>query len=351
MIELKAIQKHYANVAALDNIDLSIPKGQIFGIIGRSGAGKSSLLRAINLLERPTKGEVWVDGIELTSLSSARLRQARQQMGMIFQHFNLLQQKTVFDNVALPMRLRQVTESDIKTRVAELLDITQMTSKQNHYPAQLSGGQKQRVAIARALANNPKILLCDEATSALDPETTQTILNLLQKINQQFGITIVLITHAMDVVKSICDRVALIEHGCIVRDETVIDFFIKPHDSEGLDFLKSYLAHDIPKPIQEKLSITWQEGLSPLLRIVFQGDVVNQPVIAELTRTLNIDINILQGNIEYIKNQPVGHVITTLSKQTKQAKQDSKVTRVEIENVKQALINHGLFVEELGYVA
>ena len=186
--------------------------------------------------------------------------------------------------------------------------------------------------------------MCDEATSALDPETTQTILKLLQQINEQYGITIVLITHSMDVAKTICDRVALIEQGQIVRDEAVVDFFIKPHDADDLEFLQSYLAHDIPEPIQEKLSAEWREDYSPLIRIVFRGDVVNQPIIAEVTRTLDMQINILQGNIEYIKHQPVGHVIATI------AKHGAKTSKDDNERVIQALIKSGLHVEELGYV-
>lgn len=345
MIELKAMSKCYGTTVALDNISLYIPAKQIFGIIGRSGAGKSSLLRMINLLERPTKGEIFFDGTALTTLNSLSLRKIRRQIGMIFQHFNLLQQKTVFDNIALPLRLLRVPESIIRTRLQILLDIIQMTSKQYCYPAQLSGGQKQRVAIARAIATQPRVLLCDEATSALDPETTKTILNLLQQINQELGITIILITHEMDVVKTICDRVALIEQGRIVRDESVIDFFLKPHEGKQLDFLNAYLAHDIPAPIQARLSGTWSPRTNPLLRIVFQGEVASQPIIAYIMKKLEIDISILQGNIEFIKHQPVGHLIITMTKQ------GTSMNPAEVDSVKLALREQGLHVEELGYVA
>ncbi len=217
MIEINGLTKSYQENIALRNINLFIQEGEIFGIIGKSGAGKSTLLRSINLLEQPDSGEVIVDNEIITALSPSNLRKARHKMAMIFQHFNLLNSKTVYDNIALPMRIQGIDEDSINNKIAELLPLVELTKKIHAYPAQLSGGQKQRVAIARALSCSPKILLCDEATSALDPETTNSILELLKKINQLYGITMVLITHEMEVVKRVCHRLAVMENGEIVE--------------------------------------------------------------------------------------------------------------------------------------
>ncbi len=343
MIELISVTKQYAAVTALHDINLYIPARQIIGILGKSGAGKSSLLRTMNLLEKPTQGEVWFNGQELTQLSATQLRKTRQQMGMIFQHFNLLHQKTAFDNIALPLRLLKVSESAIAKRVTELLAITQMTEKRDAYPLQLSGGQRQRIAIARALATHPKILLCDEATSALDPATTQTILKLLQDINQQFGITIILITHEISVVKSICDRVVKLDRGKIICDQPILDFFIKP--SGNSNQFNMDLPYRIPEPIQAQLISEPQANTLPLWHIMFYGEAAKQPIIADLIKRYQVDISILEGNIEYIQHQPLGHLLITLAK-------DGLALPEEIEHqVKQRLRDYGLYIEELGYVS
>ncbi len=247
MIQLDNISLSYpghpAPVVALQGVDLHIREGEVFGVIGRSGAGKSSLIRVINLLNRPTHGHVRVAGAELTALSAPALRAARQQIGMIFQHFNLLSSRTVFDNVALPLELSGMPPALIKRRVDELLDLVGLSALSARYPAQISGGQKQRVGIARALASQPKVLLCDEATSALDPETTRSILGLLRQINRDFGLTIVLITHQMQVIKQVADRVAVIDAGRIVELGPVIDVFTQPQHTTTRSLLEDILDH------------------------------------------------------------------------------------------------------------
>lgn len=239
IIEIKGLSKSYkAGVDALENIDLSVEKGQIYGIIGMSGAGKSTLVRCMNYLERPTKGTVTVDGRELGKLTESELREERRQIGMIFQHFNLLYQKNVIDNISFPLRIQGKSKDEAYKRARELLKEIGMEDKEKAYPAQLSGGQQQRVAIARALTANPKILLCDEATSALDPKTTQSILELLKKINEQYGITIVIITHQMSVVTKICTNVAIISEGHIVEKGTVKEVFGNPKAEETKELLR-----------------------------------------------------------------------------------------------------------------
>jgi D-methionine transport system ATP-binding protein len=237
MIKLIDICKNFQNKqttsTVLKKISFEVSKGEIFGIIGKSGAGKSTLLRVVNLLEKPCSGTVWFDNVCLNTLKESELRTQRKKMGMIFQHFHLLSSKTVFENIALPLQLcNNENTAQIKTRVFELLDVTGLLGKDRFYPGQLSGGQKQRVAIARALATCPKVLLCDEATSALDPETTQSILGLLKKINENFGVTILLITHEMDVIKTICDKVALLENGAFIKNTSVTDFFCQRNVSK-----------------------------------------------------------------------------------------------------------------------
>jgi len=247
MIQLDNIHLRYPSphgpVDALQGVDLHVPGGQVFGIIGRSGAGKSSLIRTINLLTRPTQGRVQVDGRDLTALSPEDLRTARHGIGMVFQHFNLLSSRTVFENVALPLQLVHARPAAIKARVDELLDLVGLSAQRDRYPAQISGGQKQRVGIARALASRPTVLLSDEATSALDPETTRSILALLQTINRDFGLTIVLITHQMQVIKQVADRVAVIDHGRIVEQGAVIDVFTQPQHATTRSLLEDIQDH------------------------------------------------------------------------------------------------------------
>jgi D-methionine transport system ATP-binding protein len=315
MIELRGVEKHFAGrgggaaVRALAGIDLTIDRGEIFGIIGRSGAGKSTLIRTINLLERPTSGRILVDGTDMTALSGAKLRQARHGIGMIFQHFNLLSSRTVYGNVALPLELAGLNRADIKARVEPLLDLVGLADKRDRYPAELSGGQKQRVGIARALASRPKVLLCDEATSALDPETTTQILRLLADINRRLGLTIVLITHEMAVIKEICRRVAVMEDGRIIEQGDVFDVFTAPREPTTRRFVGTVMGGDLPDSLAARLRPEPVAGGTTVLRIVFRDTAANQPVISQLSRQFGLDINILHGRIEEIQGAPFGTLV------------------------------------------
>ncbi|ATA22768.1 D-methionine ABC transporter, ATP-binding protein [Brenneria goodwinii] len=303
MIELsnitKVFQQNGREITALANVNLHVPKGQIYGVIGSSGAGKSTLIRCVNLLERPTQGTVLVDGQDLTKLSENQLTQARRQIGMIFQHFNLLSSRTVFGNIALPLELDNTPKSEITRRVNELLDLVGLSDKHDAYPANLSGGQKQRVAIARSLASNPKVLLCDEATSALDPATTRSILTLLKDINRRLGLTILLITHEMDVVKRICDQVAVISDGCLIEQDTVGQLFSHPKTPLAQKFIHSTLHLDIPEDYVERMTPTQREGSVPLLRMEFTGQSVDAPLLSEVARRFNINNNIISAQMDY----------------------------------------------------
>ncbi|MEG3754134.1 methionine ABC transporter ATP-binding protein MetN [Psychromonas arctica] len=304
MIEIKDVNKVFYQgdkaINALSDINLTIKQGSIFGVIGSSGAGKSTLIRCVNLLERPTSGEVLLDGLDLTKLSEQELTNTRRQIGMIFQHFNLLSSRTVFHNVALPLELAGVSKRDIKSKVEELLALVGLAEKRDVYPANLSGGQKQRVAIARALASDPKVLLCDEATSALDPATTISILDLLRKINKELNLTILLITHEMAVVKGICQEVAIIGGGKLVENGLVGDIFAHPKTELARDFIRSTLDLSIPADYQERLHNTRVENSYPLIRLEFTGASVDAPVISHVAREFNIDISILSSNMDYV---------------------------------------------------
>lgn len=308
MIELKGITKIYRTkktaTPALSGLNLSVRKGEIFGVIGHSGAGKSTLIRCINLLERPTDGEVWVGGVELTKLGKRELQQQRRKIGMIFQHFNLLSSATVYDNIAFPLTLIGTPKAAIAEKVNELLALVGLVEHRDKYPAQLSGGQKQRVGIARALASEPDVLLCDEATSALDPQTTDSILKLLLDINKRFQLTILLITHEMHVIQSICDRVAVIHQGGIVEEGPVTEVFLKPkhpvtrefiHRESGDEGLK--LATSVPHP-------EW----SKLVKITFLGAKTYESVLSQVVRETGVNFAILQGTISAIKDIPYGQL-------------------------------------------
>lgn len=295
MIELCNLYKEYDGQIALDNINISIKKGEIFGIIGRSGAGKSTILRCINLLEKPDSGQIIIDNEDITKLSSKKLRIARHKMSMIFQQFNLLNSKSVYENIALPMRIQGIAETIISQKIDELLDLVELKDKKYAYPAQLSGGQKQRVAIARALSCSPKILLCDEATSALDPHTTDAILDLLKKINNVYGLTIVLITHEMEAIKRICNRLCLVEKGKIIETSTLKNIFSKK-ESIARKMLFSQLSPSLPYTISSRLTQT--PNSKPILRLYFQGQESTAPFISQVSRELHIDINILLANID-----------------------------------------------------
>ena len=276
MIKLNNITKIFTlpdkKLTALDNVSLHVPKGQICGVIGASGAGKSTLIRCVNLLERPTHGAVIIDDVDLTQLSDAELVKTRRQIGMIFQHFNLLTSRTVFENVALPLELENKSKAEIQEKTTALLALVGLSDKHNVYPANLSGGQKQRVAIARALASDPKVLLCDEATSALDPATTQSILKLLKEINRTLGITILLITHEMEVVKRICDQVAVIDKGRLIEQGTVSEIFSNPKTELAQEFISSTFHITLPEEYLENLSDTPKHAKSyPIIKFEFTG--------------------------------------------------------------------------------
>ncbi|MCR5175425.1 MAG: methionine ABC transporter ATP-binding protein [Anaerovibrio sp.] len=314
MINLSHIEKIYHGpsgpIHALKDISLHINKGEIFGIIGLSGAGKSTLVRCINLLERPTKGKVIIDGKDITAFSDTELRNARKEIGMIFQHFNLLSSATVFDNVAFPLQLSHKSKDDITRRVNELLKMVGLENKADQYPSQLSGGQKQRVGIARALASNPKILLCDEATSALDPQTTKSILQLIREINKQLHLTVVVITHEMQVIKEICDKVAVIDKGIIAEEGDVLNVFINPQQSITKEFISVLLSNDLPVDFRN-INISPEpvpEGIL-LMRLTFIGETANDPIISNLVKKFNVSADLFFGSLDDIKGAPFGRLI------------------------------------------
>jgi D-methionine transport system ATP-binding protein len=343
MIKLTNISKRYGEggsaVHAVKNIDLEVAAGQIMGVIGESGAGKSTLIRCVNMLERPTEGGVFVDGQDLTLLSNGELPRARRNIGMIFQHFNLLASRTVFTNIALPLELAGMDKAGIKQRVNELLELVGLAHRANAYPKELSGGQKQRVAIARALAPNPKVLLCDEATSALDPQTTQSILSLLKDINRTLGLTILLITHEMHVVKSICDRVAIINNGELIEQGDVAWFFANAKTELARRFISSTINLDIPDEYQRRLSAEPETGALPLVRLGFTGETVDTPLISILSRDLGVDVTILSADIEYAGGVKFGFMLAEL---------DGKPEQTQAAQT--YLQNHKIQVELLGYV-
>ena len=314
MIELQHIDKVYhtasGDLHALKDINLTINEGEIFGIIGLSGAGKSTLVQCINMLEKPTSGKVMVDGQEMTALGEEQLRKARQNIGMIFQHFNLLSSRTVFGNIAFPLEIQGMDKAAIQKKVEPLLDLVGLKDRADHYPSQLSGGQKQRVGIARALASDPKVLLCDEATSALDPQTTESILNLLRDINKRLHITIVMITHQMNVVKEICDRVAVIENGEIIEQGSMVDIFTNPQKATTKEFVASIQHNDLPDFVK-KLDIhkDYKAGDKALVSLSFIGDSAGEPIVSVLIKEYDTNVNILTANIETLQDTPFGTLL------------------------------------------
>lgn len=311
MINITNLTKTYETAqgpfVCLDKINLSIAQGKIFGIIGKSGAGKSTLVRCINQLEHTSEGEIKVAGININTLSKKALRHARHKIGMIFQHFNLLSSKTVYQNIAMPLKLLGKNKHAIRAAIAPLLELTDLTDKQHAYPAQLSGGQKQRVAIARALANNPHLLLCDEATSALDPLTTKNILNLLQNINKKLGLTIILITHEMNVIKEICDQVAVIDQGKIIESGEVLNIFTQPQHNTTRELISNTLHLNLPKPITQNMHPTQKPNTFPIVRLTFVGQSASATFISQLSKEEQaLHFNIIQANIELVRNNPIG---------------------------------------------
>ncbi|HEY1013926.1 MAG TPA: ATP-binding cassette domain-containing protein [Herpetosiphonaceae bacterium] len=305
MIELRNVNKTYgrgaAAVAALRDISLAVPAGAVFGVLGQSGAGKSTLIRCVNLLERPTSGAVIVDGSELTRLGAGGLRRARQQIGMIFQHFNLLSSRTVAENIAFPLEVMGRGRPERETRVRQLLALVGLEDKAGAYPAQLSGGQKQRVGIARALAGEPKVLLCDEATSALDPQTTRSILELLRDVNQRLGLTIMLITHEMGVVKQICDQVAVLHAGRIVEQGAVRELAARPG---------SQLARELFPPLEQADGNT--AGLT-LATLALAGPAADEPLLSGLARRFDVDVTLRGGGIERVGGERIGRLQVALA--------------------------------------
>lgn len=318
MIELTHISKNFASggrtVHAVQDVSLSIGKGEIFGIIGFSGAGKSTLVRCINLLERPTSGSVTVDGKEMTALSARELRQARKKIGMIFQHFNLMPSRTVFGNVAYPLRGSGLSREQIADKVHRLIELVGIGDKAEAYPKQLSGGQKQRVAIARALANDPNVLLCDEATSALDPQTTKAILRLLKDLNEKLGITVVIITHEMAVVKEICDRVAVMEHGRVVEQGEVFNVFADPRQEITRSFIHTTSnLRKIEELIEEDSPVVQLKPGELIVRLSYIQRNVSEPLISTVSRKFDITLNIIFSDIAIVQNAPIGGTVAIIS--------------------------------------
>ena len=326
MIELTHISKDFASggrtVHAVQDVSLSIGKGEIFGIIGFSGAGKSTLVRCINLLERPTSGSVTVDGKEMTALSARELRQARKKIGMIFQHFNLMPSRTVFGNVAYPLRGSGLSREQIADKVHRLLELVGIGDKAEAYPKQLSGGQKQRVAIARALASDPNVLLCDEATSALDPQTTKAILRLLKNLNEKLGITVVIITHEMAVVKEICDRVAVMEHGRVVEQGEVFNVFADPRQEITRSFIHTTSnLRKIEELIEEDSPVVQLKPGELIVRLSYIQRNVSEPLISTVSRKFDIVLNIIFSDIAIVQNAPIGGTVAIISGEREQITQ------------------------------
>lgn len=306
MIELKNIIKNSPSPTGrpiLEDINLKIESGEIFGIIGRSGAGKTTLLRCMNLLERPTQGEIYLNNINLMKLGAGSLRKQRQKIGYIFQHFNLLSSRTVYENIALPLELNHTPTQQLRAKVADLLNLVNLDDKAHCYPSEISGGQKQRVAIARALAADPHILLCDEATSALDSESTHSILQLLKQINEKLNLTIVLISHELDVIKKICDRVSIIDNGKLIESGSTLEIFSRPKHSATKQLVQQALH--LHQPLVAKSGAL-------LLKLTFLGND-NQPLLSNLAKKFDVTVNIVQALIETIQNTTVGFTLCELT--------------------------------------
>ena len=339
MILLKNVLKKYktasGSLTAVQDANLTIRKGEIFGIIGYSGAGKSTMIRLLNGLEKPTSGTVQVSGYDISTIKGKELRQARQKISMIFQHFNLLWSRTVEENIAFPLEIAGVGKEARQKRVSELVEMVGLKGREKAYPAQLSGGQKQRVGIARALANNPEVLLCDEATSALDPETTDAILDLLLDINEKLGITVVLITHEMHVIRKICHRVAVMEAGQIVEQGNVLEVFQSPKAEITKKFVSQVTESAEHK---ESISQMLDDPNSQLIQLTFVGKKAEQPVISHLIRTFDVDVNIVHGNISATKSGPYGTLIVRIAGNEENI--NRAIQYLDGEDVKSEVIQH-----------
>ena len=343
MIELINVSKTYRTqngiVKALDSANLKLEPGEIFGVMGRSGAGKSTLIRTVNLLERPEQGEVRVAGIDLLTLDAAALLKARRSIGMIFQQFNLISSRTVAQNISLPLEVEGLAKKVIKKRVQELLQLVGLSDKARAYPDELSGGQKQRVAIARALANKPKVLLSDEATSSLDPETTDHILALLKNINRELGLSILLITHEMDVIRKICDHTCILDAGRIIETGPVVEIFSHPKSEIAKRFVLSSLHVEIPEQLHALMHREPDDQSVPIVRLTFLGKKAGEPVLASLLTKFNVLANILQANLNWVQNASIGMSICELLGQREAIVQGIQFIQAQ-----------GVDVEILGYV-
>ena len=341
MIEFKNISKYYQlkgqTIRALDQINLHIPDGSIFGIIGYSGAGKSTLIRLINLLERPDAGQVIINQTDFTALDAGTLRRERANIGMIFQHFNLLQTKTVAANIEMPMKLLGYSKAEREKRLNELLEFIDLSHKRDAYPDELSGGQKQRVGIARALANHPKILLCDEATSALDPQTTHSVLQLLKKINQEQGITIVMVTHEMDVIETVCDYVAVMEYGKVIETGPTLQIFSQPQHPTTKTFIQTVLQQQLPVNILNNLE---NQNHHSIYCLKFLGKSAQETVVQAVIKSFDLSLNILFANMTEINGTVIGQMFIQLLG-------DPDV----IQQAVQFLQDHGVQVEQSGVQA
>lgn len=341
MIKLENISKSFAingkTVEAVKDVSLAIRQGEIFGIIGFSGAGKSTLVRCINLLEKPEKGRVIIDGEDITHYEGKELRHVRQKIGMIFQHFNLMPSRTVFENIELPLKLTKLSASERSQKIKKLLDLVGLSDKAQSYPSQLSGGQKQRVAIARALANDPKVLLCDEATSALDPQTTHSILQLLKEVNTRLGITIVVITHQMEVIKEICDCVAVMQKGVVVEKGDIVEVFSAPQAPITKSFIQAADNFEaFSDLVKLNSAITGIKPSQPVWFLTYRGAVAGEPLMSELYRRFEVKANIIYGNIDYFKQCIVGKLGVAIEGRADQ-----------IEKARQFLIDQKIIVEVL----
>lgn len=314
LISIEGLSKNYTTdeqkITAVDDLTLHINEGEIFGVIGYSGAGKSTFVRLLNRLEEPSAGQVFMEQKEITALNTKDLRNARQEIGMVFQHFNLLWSRTVKENIAFPLEIAGVEKKKREERAMELIELVELSGREDAYPSQLSGGQKQRIGIARALANNPKVLLCDEATSALDPETTTSILNLLVDINQQFGLTIILITHEMHVIRKICHQVAVMEEGRIVEQGEVLDVFTNPKQPVTKNFVNQVMGNSDDQGDITDLLEMYNEG--SIIRFHFSGEAAKQSLVSQLVKQFDIDINILQGKITQTRDGAYGTLIVQI---------------------------------------
>lgn len=330
----KRYEKKGQTFVALDNVTFKVNKGDVYGLIGFSGAGKSTLLRMVNALETPTEGKVFVKGVDLTSLKESKLREIRKDIGMIFQEFNLLETKTVFDNIAIPLVLRHDNKQKIKARVEELLKFVGLVDKAKALPGELSGGQKQRVGIARALATEPEILLCDEATSALDPDTTESILNLLARVNKELNVTILFVTHTIRVVQKLCNKVAILEHGKLVENGSVIDIFSKPKSTIAKRFVETVIPSKIPESIVAELKK--YEANYKVIRIFFHAEHATDDVIWQINAKLGVHTNVMFASVTELQ----GRVLSIITLQLTGNEEDFK-------KVEDYINSHGIAFEEV----